>query len=237
MVFHKTNYNTSIVNKSHLTLGECSVPIIIKAMYYAHLMTFIMFQYGIVRFIFGIHIVCQNKPDFFDESFIFAANHTSHLDTVAILLSLPNSVRQRVAVAAAKDLFFAKKRYAWARWLFGLIPVDRKGGLITLRKTVSNAVASKRGVLLFPEGTRSRDGQIQKFKPGIGYVSAILDLSVIPICVSGSFQLMKHNRHFPCRGTVTVRFGDPIKSAGKGPEEFTNQIENAVRSLQKINSV
>jgi 1-acyl-sn-glycerol-3-phosphate acyltransferase len=191
-----------------------------------------LFKMIVVKFIFGIKIMCPQRPLFPDGPFILAANHSSHVDTIAILSSLPSEVRKRTFVAAAKDYFFNNFRFAWARYLFNLIPADRRGGLLSLRRTVSSVVQKKGAVVMFPEGTRSRDGNIKPFKQGLGYVASTLNIPVLPVYISGGCAIMNANQFFPCSGEITVHFGSIMYPDRSDPDIFTHAIEDTIRDIQ-----
>jgi 1-acyl-sn-glycerol-3-phosphate acyltransferase len=191
-----------------------------------------LFKTIVVQFFFGIKIVCPHKPHLPDGPFILAANHSSHTDTIAILSSLPSMVRKRTFVAAARDYFFNNVRFAWARYLFNLIPADRRGGLPSLRKTISSVIEKNGAILMFPEGTRSRDGKIKPFKQGLGYVASTLNIPVLPIYISGGCAIMNASQFFPCSGSITVHFGTIMYPDRSDPEVFTLDVEHRIRDIQ-----
>ena len=90
---------------------------------------------------------------------IFVANHASHLDTPLILLSLPDEWRRRTAVAAAADYFFDTWwRAVGSAMVFNTFPIDRRGG--TMATTPGDVLAEGWSLVIFPEGTRSKDGWV-----------------------------------------------------------------------------
>ena len=96
---------------------------------------------------------------------ILVANHSSHLDTPTILRALPLQWRQRTAVAAAADYFYKKRAVANAvALIFNTVPLMRQGGGVTTGATehVDRLIDQRWNLLLFPEGTRSRDGRLGK---------------------------------------------------------------------------
>jgi len=123
----------------------------------------------------ALHLFVNLKVDGTDNltcggPYIFAANHASHLDTPSLLKALPLRLRLQVQVAAAADYFFTKR---WKGVLTGILlnafPFERRGpdraaGLAQAEKVLSKGYS----LLIFPEGTRSRDGQLQPFKWGVG---------------------------------------------------------------------
>jgi 1-acyl-sn-glycerol-3-phosphate acyltransferase len=166
---------------------------------------------------------------------LFVANHSSHLDTPMLLSVLPPSCRNRLAVAAARDYFFARPLLGRAVSVaFNAFPVDRGWGL---RATLADCQSLRQqgySILLFPEGTRSRTGEIGRFKRGVGLLAVQLGLPVVPIRLTGVFELLPTGRTLPRRGKVSIRVGaplhlDPHTSSG----EAAALIRKAVHSVEE----
>jgi 1-acyl-sn-glycerol-3-phosphate acyltransferase len=153
---------------------------------------------------------------------IFVANHSSHLDTPTILRALPRDWRNRTAVAAAADYFYKSRWRAWsAALVFNTIPMGRTGGGLGSGASdhVHELIADGWNLLMFPEGTRSRDGEIGKVKSGAAVLAAQHGLNIVPIWVGGTHEAMPPGQNWPKRlpgrffsrrVKVEVRFGPPI---------------------------
>jgi 1-acyl-sn-glycerol-3-phosphate acyltransferase len=142
------------------------------------------------------------------EPLIIVGNHSSHLDTPAILAALPRAVRHRTAVAAAEDYFFRRRLLGFAVSLtVGAFPFPRTGGLGIRRATA--LLQSGCNVLLFPEGTRSADGNPNEFRGGVGSLAHATGAPILPIGVVGSHALWPRGRRLPRRGRLEVRIGQP----------------------------
>jgi 1-acyl-sn-glycerol-3-phosphate acyltransferase len=154
---------------------------------------------------------------------IFVANHSSHLDTPTVLRALPFHVRSQTAVAAAADYFYKSRWKANAVALvFNTVPLGRNGGGLGNGATdhVDKLIEEQWNLLLFPEGTRSRDGQIGKIRSGAAVMAAQHNLSIIPIYIGGTYEAMPPGQNWPKRikrrlwfsrrHRLEVRFGDPI---------------------------
>jgi 1-acyl-sn-glycerol-3-phosphate acyltransferase len=141
--------------------------------------------------------------------FLIAANHASHLDPPLVGCQIARQMR-----------FFARKTL-WSNavtswWLnrTECIPVDRESGDVGAIKRVLQALKENRAVVLFPEGTRSQDGQLQKPKAGVGLMACKTGAPVVPCRVYGSFEAFGKGARLPRFGTpVTVVFGAPIAAA------------------------
>jgi 1-acyl-sn-glycerol-3-phosphate acyltransferase len=153
----------------------------------------------------------ENLPT--EGAFIIVANHNSHADTAVIFTALPRHVRKHFVAAAAQDYFFQGGPWQFfSRILFNAIPIarDRRGGQDPLRH-VSRALREGYALLLFPEGTRSKDGSIGPFRGGIGRLIADFPgTPVVPVFLSGTARVMPKGKHFPRPFKVTVRFGAPM---------------------------
>ena len=141
--------------------------------------------------------------------FLIASNHASHLDPPVVGAHLPRQMR-----------FFAR-RSLWnnkllARWLNQVetIPVERDSGDIGAIKRVLQALKENRAIVLFPEGTRSPDGNLQSPKAGVGLMACKTGVPVVPCRVYGSFTAFGKGKRIPRFGTpIDIVFGPPIAAA------------------------
>ena len=161
--------------------------------------------------------------DELDHPVIFVANHSSHLDTPTILRALPRKWRSRTAVAAAADYFYNTRWKAnGVALLFNTVPLGRKGGGLGSGATdhVDRLIDDDWNLVMFPEGTRSRDGSVGKVHSGAAVIAAMHGIDIVPIYLGGTHEAMppgcnwpkrKPSRFFSRRHEVEVRFGDPIR--------------------------
>jgi 1-acyl-sn-glycerol-3-phosphate acyltransferase len=155
---------------------------------------------------------------------LFVANHSSHMDTPAILRALPRPWRRRAVVAAAADYFYAKRRLGWTVSLFfGTVPMARDGRGLDDDTTAHIERLFREGwsLVMFAEGTRSRDGSVGKLRSGAAVLAAQHDLALMPIHVSGTHEVMPVGRYWmrvppgrpiPRRFPIEIRFGEPIRA-------------------------
>jgi 1-acyl-sn-glycerol-3-phosphate acyltransferase len=173
-------------------------------------------------------------------AFILAANHASHADSAVIYAAIPRALRPRLLAAAAQDYFFeGGLRQYLARALFNAIPVDREG--VQRRDPLRHVVRALRegyGVLIYPEGTRSRSGQIGPFRSGIGrLIAQFPGVPVIPALLEGTDEVMPKGRAVPRPRRVRVTFGAPLRLEADRAQRATwqsaaNQVREAVIGLQ-----
>ena len=142
--------------------------------------------------------------------YILAANHCSHLDSLAVREALGKRARS-LHVMGAKDYFFDTKLKTWAMSTFlNALPFDREENIsegLALCKTVLD---SGRAILLFPEGTRSTTGDLQAFRSGVGVLAVELDVPIIPVFLRGTFEALPKGKLVPRPKRVDVAFGKPV---------------------------
>lgn len=161
---------------------------------------------------------------------VFVANHCSHADTAALLASLPPRVRRDLAPAAAEDYFFTGRiRGLLVRGLTGAFPFPRQGAA-----GLERSWALLRGgcsVLLYPEGTRSRDGSVAGFRCGVS-ILVQRGATVVPVGIAGTHAVLPKGRTVPRRAPVAVVFGKPRRFASHvSPEEVAKALRHDVCSL------
>jgi 1-acyl-sn-glycerol-3-phosphate acyltransferase len=171
---------------------------------------------------------------------IFVANHSSHLDTPTILRALPRKWRTRTAVAAAADYFYDSRWKArGVALLFNTVPIGRKGGGLGNGATdhVDRLIEQNWNLVMFPEGTRSRDGGVGKARSGAAVIAAHHGIDVVPIYVSGTHEAMPPGQSWPRRipgrflsrrHQVEVRFGRPIRPRNV---DDRHEVMNEVREF------
>ena len=169
-----------------------------------------------------------------DRPVIFAANHSSHADTSLILHSLTDAARDRTVVAAAADYWFKHPILGNIVSLFlNTFPFSRTGGAQGQLHASSRLLKSGWNLVLFPEGSRSPDGRIQEFKPGVGHLAKETGTPVVPVHIQGAFQIMPRHQQLPVPGSIRVRIGKPMTlEKAEGSREFTARVEKAVRQLE-----
>src|SRR6266576_6695156 len=164
---------------------------------------------------------------------IFAANHSSHADTSLILHALTDTARDRTVVAAAADYWFKRPLMGNIVSLFlNTFPFSRTGGAQGQLHASSTLLKSGWNLVLFPEGSRSKDGRIHEFKPGVGHLANETRTPVVPVHIRGAQRIMPKGQKLPLPAPARVRIGKPMTpKPGEGSREFTTRVEKAVRTL------
>lgn len=168
---------------------------------------------------------------------VFVANHNSHMDTPVILRALPGRWRRATAVAAAADYFYAKRRNAVsASLVFGTVPLERNSGAGVGPGQTAHLDRLIRGggsLLIFPEGTRSKDGRVGRLRSGAALLAVEHDLPIVPIYLSGTREAMPRGHHWMVfkagrpgpRHPIEIRFGNPIiPRPGQRPSDLMERV-------------
>jgi len=147
---------------------------------------------------------------------LFVANHSSHMDTPALLRAIPQPWRRRTAVAAAADYFFEKPWLAHAVSLaFNTVPVDRKGAPGDAAAELVHLLHDGWSIVVYAEGTRSRDGTVGRLRSGAALLAAEHDVPIVPVLVTGTHRVMPPGARWMHRGRerapIAVHFGAPIR--------------------------
>jgi 1-acyl-sn-glycerol-3-phosphate acyltransferase len=114
-----------------------------------------------------------------------------------------------------------------------VIPVERKNADRSALMGAIRVVKNGGAVLVFPEGTRSLDGKIQKAQPGLGMIVAKTGAPVVPARICGSYEVLNRGMGFPKRGPISVELAPPLRfedrgASGKDPRELYGEISEAV---------
>ncbi|HUX03936.1 MAG TPA: lysophospholipid acyltransferase family protein [Acidimicrobiales bacterium] len=174
--------------------------------------------------------------------YVFVANHTSNLDTPLFLSALPVPLRRRTVVAGAMDTFFMDARTAFRTvLLFNAIPIDRHKINRRSAQQALEVVQDHWNLLIYPEGGRSPDGNLQEFKGGAAYLAERANATVIPTYIhdAGYLQGPKYakapkfvNQISRRRHKVIIAFGPALHGEpDENVRRFGARIEDAVVQL------
>jgi 1-acyl-sn-glycerol-3-phosphate acyltransferase len=199
---------------------------------------------GILRGILGAPIEYYTQPravglELFNglkPPAIFIANHSSHLDTPTILRSLPKDWRTHTATIAAADYFYKNRIVASLVTLsFATIPIERgRGGLSKLTsERLAKLLNDQWNMLLYPEGTRSRNGKLGRMRSGAAFLAVEHSIPIVPIYLRGTHDSMPVGRPWPRKYPVTVFFGRALYPApGEDHRSLTLRVERALRQMR-----
>ena len=162
------------------------------------------------------------------RSYIFVANHQSIYDIPILFASLPFQLRILAKESLGKIPFMG-----WHLRRTGHILVDRSKTGAGIMKKMARLARQHQSLILFPEGTRSTDGRVARFKGGSFLIALEAGLPVVPVSVQGSRHVMFRGRLMVCPGRVTVTVHEPIETAGVPREavrEFSVRVHDVVAS-------
>jgi 1-acyl-sn-glycerol-3-phosphate acyltransferase len=166
--------------------------------------------------------------------FVVVSNHSSHLDAPLIIGALPRKLARYLAAGAAADYFFdVWWRKGLTSLFFNAFPVDRTG-LRGRRGLATSLLDDGVPLLLFPEGTRSRTGDMGSFKPGAAALCISRDVPCLPVAIVGASEAMPYGKNWPERGRppVYLTFGEPMRAEdGETVIQFSDRIAKEVRGL------
>jgi 1-acyl-sn-glycerol-3-phosphate acyltransferase len=162
---------------------------------------------------------------------VYASNHTSYMETPVVFAGLPFQFR----ILAKKELW----PIAFIGWYLdrsGQIPIDTRNPRATLSSLGVGVKALRSGMPLFvfPEGGRTPDGELQSFLSGAAYLAIRAQVPLVPIALSGVYDLLPiHTRHlYP--GALTLAAGEPIDTTGmtvRQTDELTERLRAAIQQM------
>ncbi len=179
----------------------------------------ILWTVGVKLNVYGLENIPRDRP------LVFVSNHSSHLDTPVLFKVVPVPL-----------YFVAKKELrkvpfmGWVMVAFGMIFVDR-GNREKAKKSLRKAakqVNKGKCIVTFPEGTRSADGTIKRFKKGAFALALESKVEIVPIAIKGTFELNPPGTYLLRSGKVAVHIGEPISVAGQQDKDV-GQLAEYVR--------
>ncbi|HEX9201784.1 MAG TPA: lysophospholipid acyltransferase family protein, partial [Acidobacteriaceae bacterium] len=180
---------------------------------------------------------------------LLISNHVTAYDGALVLYALPFKLRHRVAAAMSGEMLadmrsarnqgnfllnlLAPGAYYLLTALFNVFPLPRARGFRRSFAHAGEAMDHGYSVLIFPEGTRSRDGKLHAFRPGIGLLAQQSRAPILPIAIRGLYELTTTHTRWFRSGRIEVRAGALIPAADEttDPAALSATLEQAVRAL------
>ena len=168
--------------------------------------------YRFCRFLFRVYFRLYHRgrikgserlPD--TGAYILAGNHVSFLDPPFFGLCC-----RREAFYMARDTLFRHPLASWVLRSWNCVPLKREGGDIGAMRLVLRMLGEGKAMLMFPEGTRSKDGQLQAARAGIGMIVAKAGVPIVPLRIWGTDRALPKGASLPRPAKVTVAFGEPF---------------------------
>ena len=155
---------------------------------------------------------------------VFVANHQSMIDICALFRALPVPVRFVLKQELAKVPFVG-----WYARAMGMVFIERASARSSARRlhAAVGVVRAGASVCAFPEGTRSRDGRVGAFKGGAFQLAIEAGVSVVPVAIEGSGDVLPTAGFRVRPGTIVLRMGDPLQTQGLAPHDRTALAQQA----------
>lgn len=174
-----------------------------------------------------------------DKGYIICANHVSNFDYLYITQNFKRERFNKFCCMAKKELFKNKLVNRIMIKVAGMVPVDRTGAVGDTMASIKDKLKDKWGVLIHPEGTRSKDGKLGKFKNGAALLSIETKAPIIPAYIKGGYEIYPPTKKLPRlfnwkklrKYDVEVIYGEPIDPEGMTPETLTAKVQAAVEAL------
>ncbi len=187
------------------------------------------------RFVLGVSgvklEVVQHAPLDRKRPYIVMANHASMIDIWAVFLAVPVSLR-----FIAKKQLGAIPLFGWAMRAGRFIFIDRQNAA-SARRSIAEAsrrIGAGQSVVIFPEGTRTRDGRLMAFKKGGFHLALESGAEIVPVAIHGSRALMPRGAALIRPGTVRVEIGAPVSTAGltaSDREALANRVRGTIAAM------
>lgn len=180
----------------------------------------------------GIRVVVEGLEKVpTDGPVIYMGNHQGNFDINALTVAVP-----RLFSWIAKEELFRIPVFGAAMKRAGYIPLDRSGGRKALKsmKAAAARIAAGASVVIFPEGTRTKDGSLLPFKRGAFLLAVKSGVPIVPFTINGSRAINPRNRIELHPGTITVSFAAPIATAGGAEDELMTQVREAIAARLEV---
>ena len=198
--------------------------------------------------------VMRETTELPDGPMLVIANHVTAYDGALVLYALPAKLRRRMAIAMSGEMLqdlrqgrnqgnalmnlLAPPAYWLVVTLFNVFPLPRRRGFRRSFAHAGEAMDHGDSVMIFPEGTRSPDGKLQRFRDGIGLLAQESGVPVLPVALIGLGQMRQREVGWFRSGRLAVRVGRVIPAGESDePTELAAKFEESVRRLGPDGSI
>jgi len=182
--------------------------------------------------LFGIKVKLHGSENIIKgKGHIYVSNHLSYLDILVLLATIPDNIRMVYRSEISKIPVFG-----WAMLACGFISIDRTNIKSAIRSLEKGAKKIKKGIsiLIFPEGTRSPDGKTGEFKRGMFLLAEQSGADIIPVSISGTYELLKRDTYKVKSGKVNIVIGKPMKF--RKDKQFVSELRDVVvKNIKAVN--
>lgn len=165
--------------------------------------------------------------------FLIVSNHASYLDPLAVGSVVPREIHY----LARRSLFRGPMAVLLAS--VNTIPTARDQPEPSALRKILGLLAAGHGVLIFPEGTRSADGKLQRAQPGAGFLAAQARVPILPVRVFGSFEALPRSARFPRCVPIRVVIGSPylprpIREGESKKDYYRSLADEMIRRIGEL---
>jgi 1-acyl-sn-glycerol-3-phosphate acyltransferase len=157
------------------------------------------------------------------------SSHQSHLDPLILGLAT-----DRRLSSLARSSLYTFKPFGAVITALDAVPIDREASAVTAMKLVIQRLKRGAAVIVFPEGTRTRDGRLGEFKSGFALIAKRAGVPVVPVAIVGAYECWPRTRHFPRPGRIRVEFGKILTAdevAALDERQITEICTGRIRAL------
>ena len=173
---------------------------------------------------------------------MICCNHASFLDAFVVIAGLPFEVAFQTYFMGLKEIFDLPA-FRWSVQFAQVIPIDPTTELVRAMQVASLVLRNGKILCIFPEGQRSIDGEVKRFKSGAGILAKELDIEVVPVYIEGSHKAWPRMGRFPKPHAIKLIFGQPVhygrilgqegQASGDEPyKKIAEKIREDIISLQ-----
>jgi long-chain acyl-CoA synthetase len=164
--------------------------------------------------------------------YVIAPNHLSLADGPLIMAMMPWRIGSQTFFLGATEYFGGPVTSRIAK-LVQVIPVDMDTRLYSAMQLSAYVLRQGRILCVFPEGTRSRDGNIKEFKKGVGIIAKELNIPLVPVAITGTYEMLPSGKFFPKPVKVRMSIGNPLYPGDKDYDEIVKRLYEEVVKLLK----
>ena len=186
-----------------------------------------------LSFIFNIKLVVKGKHNLQNRNYVFASNHASLID-IPLLLVAVNRYTVFIAKSELSKIPIFKSILDRAGFIF----VDRKNNdsaVKSMNNLMEDIKKIPRSVAIFPEGTRTSDGELLPFKKGAAIFAINTDIPVIPVAISGTYSWSKKKLFDISQSVISFEFGEPITTENYSFDDrdyLTEKIKTNIKNMK-----
>ena len=186
-----------------------------------------------LSFIFNIKLIVKGKHNLQDRNYIFVANHASLIDIPLLLIAV-----NRYTVFIAKSELSKIPIFKSILDRAGFIFVDRKNNdsaVKSMNNLMEDIKKIPRSVAIFPEGTRTSDGNLLPFKKGAAIFAINTDIPVVPVAISGTYSWSKKKLFDISQSVISFEFGEPIITENysfNDRDYLTEKIKTNIKNMK-----